>query len=81
MYYGSAVDIFAAGVTLFNMFTGKPAFKCADTQKGSANQFYVMVSQRNNNFWKEFSNLYWAIKDPDAVNLFPKDFKNLIYGL
>ena len=80
-YWGNAVDIFAAGVTLFNLFTGKPPFRHADLKNPKENPQYTLIAKKHNDYWKEFSIKYWAIKDPDAKNLFPKNFKNLIFGM
>lgn len=80
-YFGSSVDIFAAGVTLFNLFTGKPAFRFADIKKPKENPLYALIARKSNDYWKEFSQKYWSIKDPDSKNLFPENFKKLIFGM
>jgi serine/threonine protein kinase len=81
MYRGNKVDIFALGVTLFNMFTGKPPFTCANPKMPVEYPLYNLIRLRRDDYWKAFSTQYWAIRDPDEKGLFPKDFKTLIFGL
>lgn len=81
VYDGPKVDVFAAGVSLFNMFTGKPPFKVANYKKPKEYPFYNLIATRNNNYWKEFSEKYWCIKNPDEKGLFTKEFKSLIFGI
>lgn len=80
-YDGAKIDVFAAGVSLFNIYTGKPPFAMADLKKKEEDPLYYMISTKNNNYWSTISEQYWAVKNPDALNLFSKEFKILMFGI
>ena len=81
VYDGPKVDIFAAGVSLFNIFTGKPAFDVANPKKPKDYPLYNLIAKRDNKYWAEISQKYWAIKNPDDLGLFSPNFKSLMFGM
>ena len=67
-YSGTAVDIFAAGVVLFIMFSGIPPFQKAVV---SDPYFKLIRDRRNSMFWSQHSK-----RKP--AGFFPEHFQDLI---
>lgn len=69
-YIGTSVDIFAAAIILFIMFTQHPPF----TKAEPTDPFYRLIcANRADLFWKAHSK-----NKPNGAAFFPEDFKNLI---
>ena len=66
-YDGAKVDIFAAGVSLFNLYTGKPAFNYAHPKKPKECYFYHLICKKSPEYWREISQTYWSVKNPDSL--------------
>ena len=68
-YQGDSVDVFAVGVLLFTMFTGRPPFQ----EARQFDKFYrCIMLNRPNVFWKS---------QPEGADFFPKGFKSLFEGM
>lgn len=74
-YNGTSVDIFSAGVVLFNMMTGGMPFKNKASLNDSLYQF--LVDKDYSKYWSE-----WEKNQEDYVkhkiNALPLEFKDLI---
>lgn len=70
-YIGSSVDIFAAGIVLFIMYTGHPPFSKATE---SDPYYKLIITDRNSTFWEAHS----RNKDSD---FFSEEFMNLINAM
>ncbi len=69
-YSGASVDIFAAAIILFIMFTQHPPFSRAEP----TDPFYRLIcANRADLFWKAHSK-----NKPGNLAFFPEDFRNLI---
>ena len=65
------MDVFAIGVTLFNLFAGFPAFVSANDQKGP---YHFIKCGLHDQFWAHQEQLM-------PKGYFPKPFKQLICGM
>jgi serine/threonine protein kinase len=74
-YYGISTDIFAAGVILFILVTGKPPWSKASPQNMNYHKF---CTNRHTEFWKEQRN---QIRQKDTAFDFSKDFMSLINSM
>jgi serine/threonine protein kinase len=72
-YFGPSVDLFAAAIILFIMFTQHPPF----TRAEPTDPFYRLIcANRADLFWKAHSK-----NKPNGAAYFSEEFKNLITGL
>ena len=72
-YVGPSVDLFAAAIILFIMFTQHPPF----TRAEPTDPFYRLIcANRSDLFWKAHSK-----NKPNGAAYFSEEFKNLITGL
>lgn len=72
-YIGASVDLFAAGIILFIMFTQHPPF----TRAEPTDQFYrLLCANRPDLFWKGHSK-----NKPGQLDFFPESFRDLITAL
>lgn len=69
-YYGSMVDIFAAGIILFIMVTQIPPFQMAHPKDG---WYKFVCSNRMDKFWK-----FHGQNQPGGIDFFSKSFMDLI---
>jgi serine/threonine protein kinase len=67
-YNGVLNDLFAAGILLVNLVTGRSPFNCADPKTG---MYKYMANNQHQKFWVEFEKK--AAVDPD--------FKDLVNGM
>lgn len=81
VYDGAKVDVFAAGVSLFNIYTGIAPFEWAELKKKEEDPLYKMIAKKDNKYWSTISEQYFCVKNPDKLGQFSKDFKILIYGI
>lgn len=72
-YYGSMVDIFAAGIILFIMITQIPPFQMAHPKDG---WYKFVCSNRMDKFWK-----FHGQNQPGGIDFFSKSFMDLINWL
>lgn len=70
-YIGSSVDLFAAGIILFVMYTGHPPFHRA---VDSDPYYKLIITDRNSTFWE-------AHLRNKENNFFSNDFMNLLNSL
>jgi len=63
-YNGILNDLFAAGILLVNLVTGRSPFNCADPKTG---MYKYMASNQHQKFWTEFEKK--LVVDPDLKDL------------
>jgi len=68
-YSGPVVDLFAAGIILFIMFSGTPPFSKADPKDP---YYRLFCTNKLDTFWNAHQ------KHKSQKNFFPEDFQNLI---
>lgn len=68
-YIGTSVDLFAASIILFIMYSGTPPFTKADPKDP---YFKLLCTNRNETFWQAH------LKNKDSESFFSEDFMNFI---
>ena len=76
-YFGPSIDLFAAGIILFTMFTGLQPFENAANQKDA---FYKLFFQNNLSLYWDTVSQYLPKKN-GKIYEFPEDFKQMISAL
>ena len=72
-YSGPSVDLFAAAIILFIMYTQQPPFRSAIPESSS---YKFIIANRADLFWK-----YHSQNKPNGAEYFSEEFKNLVTGL
>jgi len=71
-YSGAAVDIFAAGMILFIMYSGAPPF----TRAIPSDPYYSLFVEKNKKFWSAHSRNKYG-----KAAYYSKDFRDLMNGM